>query len=296
MLGSKDFPFPWNGSELLAHEYEKDNYIVIRTGSKTGRAIIFFAGNGLYFPNTESEFTEKIIKNDRYEWENIITDKRVTKYYELIILVRDIYKQWYITGISAKINTVEKTADFLKDLTAGLEITTCGSSAGGYASVLFAHLLNAERFFTIAAQFSIKHQISSEAPFVLMNASNPAVNKYYDISNFIQGGGGYYFYPNKSKIDIPQYELIKNNSNPNFIIIERNSDEHGANMPGFCYPYLLTRSNKELNKIFGEMKKLPILSKWKFARKLLPAGVFIADFTRYLLRKIFSTVKKKFSR
>ena len=183
------FPFPWNNSELLANEYAKDNYKIIRTGNKTGRAIIFCSGNGLYFPNTEAEFTGKIITNDRYEWENLANDKRIMKYYELIIFIRDIYKQWYITGINSRINTVEKTANFLKDLTAGLEITTCGSSAGGYAAVLFAHFLKAERFFSLSGQFSITHQISSEAPFVLMNASNSAVNKYYDISNLHKGGG-----------------------------------------------------------------------------------------------------------
>ena len=183
-----DFPFPWNNSELLKSEYAKDNYKIIRTGSKTGRAIIFCSGNGLYFPNTEAEFTEKIINNDRYEWENLAADKRITRYYELIIFIRDIYKQWYITGINAKINTVEKTADFLKDLTAGLEITTCGSSAGGYAAVLFAHLLKAERFFSLSGQFSITNQINSGAPFVLMNAYNSAINKYYDINNLHKGG------------------------------------------------------------------------------------------------------------
>ena len=187
MPGYKNFPFPWNGSELLEREYEKDNYKLIRTGNKTGRAIIFFSSNGLY-PNTEQEFTEIITKNDRYEWENIATDKRIMKYYELIIFIRDIYKQWHITGINARINNVEKMADFLKDLTASLEVTTCGSSSGGYAAVLFAHFLKAERFFSISGQFSIKHQISSESPFVLMNASNPAINKYYDISNLTQGG------------------------------------------------------------------------------------------------------------
>ena len=65
------FPFTRNNSELLKSEYAKDNYKIIRTGSKTGRAIIFCSGNGLYFPNTEAEFTEKIINNDRYEWENL---------------------------------------------------------------------------------------------------------------------------------------------------------------------------------------------------------------------------------
>ena len=48
--------FPWNNSELVKHEYEKENFKIIHTGAKSKRAIIFFSGNGLYYPNTIEEF------------------------------------------------------------------------------------------------------------------------------------------------------------------------------------------------------------------------------------------------
>ena len=183
--------FPWNGSELLRREYEKDNYRLIHTGSKTNRAIIFFSGNGLYFPNTEEEFTQKIIINDRYEWENLASNKLIRKYYELIIFVRDVYKQWYVTGINPEHDNVDKTADFLRELTRGYDITTCGASAGGYAAVLFASLLDAERFFSMSGQFSIHHQIDAQgAPFVYNYASDIIRNKYYDIAGITHRGGG----------------------------------------------------------------------------------------------------------
>ena len=185
-------PFPWNDSTLVFAEYNKDNYRVIDTGHKTGRAIIFFSGNGLYFPNTEQEFTQKVITMDKYEWENISRDKLIRQYYERIILIRDIYKQWYIQGINSRYNTVDKTAELLRGLTEGFNVTTCGNSAGGYAAVLFASLLNADRFFSVSGQFSIEHQINSGAPFVLENASDSAKNKYYNITQFIQRGGTTY--------------------------------------------------------------------------------------------------------
>ena len=178
--------FPWNGSELLRREYEKDNYRLIRTGSKTNKAIIFFSGNGLYFPNTEEEFTQKIIVNDRYEWENLASNRLIRKRYELIIFVRDVYKQWYVTGMNANYDNVDKTAEFLRELTRGYDVTTCGASAGGYAAVLFASLLDAERFFTFSGQFSIHHQINAQgAPFVYNYASDIIRNKYYDIAGIM---------------------------------------------------------------------------------------------------------------
>ena len=186
------FPFPWNGSPLVHSEYLKDNYRVIDTEAKTGRAIIFFSGNGLYYPNTEQEFTKKVIIDDRYEWEHLSQDKLIRQYYERIIFVRDVFKQWYINGINAEYDTADKTAELMKSLTFGFKVTTCGDSAGGYAAVLFASLIGAERFFSVSGQFSITHQINAGAPFVMMNASDPAKNKYYDISHIAQitGGGG----------------------------------------------------------------------------------------------------------
>ena len=88
--------FPWNNSELVKHEYEQDNFKIIHTGAKSKRAIIFFSGNGLYYPNTIEEFTEKIIKKDRYEWQNISSNKKICEYYELIIFCRDLYKQYWL--------------------------------------------------------------------------------------------------------------------------------------------------------------------------------------------------------
>lgn len=184
------FSFPWNGSALVLREYEKDNYKVIDTGIRTGRAIIFFTSNGLYYPNTEEEFTQKVILEDRYEGENISRHRKIRQYYERIIFVRDIYKQWYVNGINPRYNTADKVAELLEELTHGLKVTTFGGSAGGYAAVLFAYLLKAERFFSISGQFSITHQINEGAPFILMNASDSAKNKYYNITQFTQGGGG----------------------------------------------------------------------------------------------------------
>ena len=107
----------------------------------------------MYFPNEEAEFFDKIIKNNRYEWQNISNDKVFEKKAGKIILVRDVHKQWYVEGISEEYNSVDKTVQLLKSLTDGYEIVTVGNSAGGYAAVLFGCLLNAEKVFTRSGQF-----------------------------------------------------------------------------------------------------------------------------------------------
>ena len=137
--------FPWNDNALVRQVYEQDNYRVIHTGAKNKNAIIFFAGNGIYYPHEEKYFKEAMIDNDRFEWENIVQDYNVRNAYSLIILVRDIYKQWYLTGINSTINTQEKVIEKLKELTKGYEVTTCGNSAGGYMSVLAGIKMEAYR-------------------------------------------------------------------------------------------------------------------------------------------------------
>ncbi len=45
--------FPWNNSETVRKEYDKDNILILETGIKSKKALIFFSSNGIYFPNEE---------------------------------------------------------------------------------------------------------------------------------------------------------------------------------------------------------------------------------------------------
>ena len=289
-----NYPFPWNGSELLRKEYEKDNCIITRTGASTGRVIIFFSSNGIYFPNNEEGFTDRIIRRDYYDFKNLSSDRLIHDYYELVILVRDVYKQWYVNGINPRYDSIDKTAEFLREITSGLKVTTCGSSAGGYAAVLFAHLLKAERFFSMSGQFSIWHQADpSVAPFIYENASCPEKNKYYDISRITLDGGGYYFWPSECENDKAQYELVKDS--PQITILSFKSKQHGVPFPYCCYPYILSRSSAELSSIFSGMKKNVPLRPNIFALKILPITLYphvVPGIIRRFIKKIHRGVKK----
>ncbi|MBQ3403603.1 MAG: hypothetical protein IJG65_09595 [Synergistaceae bacterium] len=285
--------FPWDGSGLVWNEYCRDNYKVIPTGSKTGRAIIFFSGNGLYFPNTKEEFTEKVIRQNRYEWENISSDRLIRQHYELVILVRDVYKQWYVNGINPSYNSVDKVAGLLREITSGFEVTTCGSSAGGYAAVLFAGLMGAERFFSISGQFSIVDQVAEEkAPFVYYNASHSDKNKYYDISVITHRGGGYYLWPSECEIDKAQHELVKDN--PTLTILPFKTKQHGSTIPSYCFPYLLSRTKEELSSILSRVKHDTPINPHFFAFRIMPGFTFVRYAGEWLIRRAARYIVKPF--
>ena len=60
---------------------------------------IYFCSNDIYYPNNESIFRKRIIEKNFYEW----FGTRVDKAYKHIF-VRDVFKQWYLTGININID------------------------------------------------------------------------------------------------------------------------------------------------------------------------------------------------
>ena len=143
-----DWGFPWNGNPIVDKQYEEDNYRITETKAKGNKCIIFFSGNGLYFPNDVETFNEKIIEKDRYEWENVANFSKIVKSYKKIIFLRDIYKQWYLRGINAQVNTIDKVVDLLHELTETFEVVTCGNSAGGYMALYMGAQLKASKIFS----------------------------------------------------------------------------------------------------------------------------------------------------
>lgn len=91
---------------------------------------MFFSRNGLYYPDTVESFVNIIIENDRFEWQNVMKSSLVQVTYEMVILVRDVYKTFYQKGINSSLDSIEKVLYFLKEKTEGYQVITCGQSAG----------------------------------------------------------------------------------------------------------------------------------------------------------------------
>ncbi len=271
--------FPYN-SEIVKEQYKKDNYKVIETGANSKKAIIFFASNGLYFPDNEETFKATVIEKDRYEWLKVSKDEKITDYYSKIIFVRDIYKKWCVNGINKEINTLDKVVELLKGLTEGYEITTCGNSAGGYLSMICGTLLKAEKIFSFSGQFSIVEQI--EKLVVLKEeAKNPDKFKYYDLSGIVKKG--FYFYPSRCENDILQHKYVENNSGIcSFPVV---SSDHGSTVDFACYKYLFTMSEEELMTLHKRFEGKKEISPGQISKLIVP-------FKERVYSNIYRTVRK----
>lgn len=135
--------------------------------------------------------------------------------------MRDIFKQWYLNGINSRVSTPELLIKFLKDETRSMKIITIGSSAGGYASLLYGSLLNARRIIAINPQVEINSLIARSSfdrnPILFRNLHSE-LSKYYDIRNIvdINKDNVYYLYSTKSGWDKEQFATVHNFINIHF--------------------------------------------------------------------------------
>lgn len=156
--------------------------------------------------------------------------------------MRDVFKQWYLTGINEQINSPQKLLEFLKQETDGFKVITIGSSAGGYASALFGPKLKAEKSICFNGQFCLERLVkessltTSPLLFSIFKMNNGgAVNILNDIDSDTPI---YYIYSDKSKWDVEQHEYTKGVRNVK--CIEFNSSKHGI-------PFLKVALSKFIN-------------------------------------------------
>lgn len=286
-MNSKD-DFPWKENELLKEAYKQDNYLVSETGSETGQAVIFFSSNGIYYPNDEETFRAYIQKgNDAFEWFHLAQHREIQSHFEKIIFVRDVYKQWYVTGINERLDSVDKVLAFLRAQTDGYCITTCGGSAGGYAAALFGCLLHADRIFANSAQFLLLPD-SRFGPFIERYASDPPRSRYYDLLPLLREQPNvFYTFPAQCEDDKTQYEHIR--ELPNIHILRIRSKIHGDTLEGICWPYLLTMDNDRRTDLYRRYSEKPVY-RLTASNAILPTG----EKVRLLCHKIAKKLRKLF--
>lgn len=206
---------------------------------------IYFCSNDIWFPHTEEIFRKRIVELNFYEWYK----SRIKKAYKHIFL-RDVFKQWYLTGINGKICSQEWLFEWLKLESEGYKVMTIGSSAGGYASALFGSRLNAEKTICFNAQFTLINEMAncnkSSKPLIYsmlkMGSYNADVMKYFNESSPI-----FYVLSNKSKIDLDQKKYVNGFSNVH--VIEFNSRKHGI-------PFLKIAISDFVNQDIESLRKL----------------------------------------
>jgi len=251
-------------SILIKKQLQQPNYLIEYDNEKLNikeqYCAVYFSSNNIYYPNTKAVFEKDIITKNKFEWYGLRIKKAVKH-----IFIRDIQKQWYLKGINAEIDSIEKLADFLKKETKGYKIIMMGSSSGGFASTLLGSLLKVESVISFNGQFQVLDLLktSSESidPILFRERDNPNINRYFSIKPYINNPERiYYLYSTKSAWDIVNKKHIED---VGISIISFTTKNHGIPFVKSALPYVLNAPQEELNKMNGKTYN-PLLFSFKY--------------------------------
>jgi hypothetical protein len=268
-------------SAAVKEAFLLDNFIIEYNDEfeikENNLCVIYFSSNEIYYPNTVKSFEYSILKRDKYEWKrNKFPQARKH------IFLRDLHKQWYLSGINESLNNPLKILDFLKAETMGYRVITIGSSAGGYAALLYGSLLECERIYAFNAQMNLRVTMKNSNPltdpilFALQNDDN--LTSYFDLSNFLSPKtDNYYFQSCYSKMDLDQLDGINKEAQNKLKIIRFRTSNHGfpflrinlKNVLSFSSSKLYQYSNKTIHPIIFSFQLIGIIPTLSFVLKAL---------------------------
>lgn len=156
-----------------------------------------------------------------FEYNNLIRHKDKFS----IIFVRDPYQLWYLNNIELIYNYITEKINFLKPT----KIITFGVGMGGYASLLFGHLLKVDLVLSYCPQIQPFTTLMVETRILLKEKYIKDINnEYLDLSKIIkfESTKNIIFYGNKDIYINEQVLLLKNNNYDNFIYKEYNTDSY----------------------------------------------------------------------
>ena len=279
MVKKEPFIFQIDSPAVL-EAFDTNNYCIEYTtgdNCNSNLCAIYFSSNDIYYPNTLKSFDYSITGRDKYEWKRNKLPN-ASKH----IFIRDIRKQWYIGGINSKINTASKLAEFLKNETAGFTTYTIGSSAGGFAAILFGSLLKVNRVYAFNAQLNLGVTMQNSNalvdPILFDKIKDDELKHYFDLSNFISESVNYYYFLSLySKMDTDQYESIGLQAKQYLKIIRFKTSHHGIpflkiNLPNilaFNHDNLENLVNKSFHPIVFSIRLIGIKSTFLFLTRAI---------------------------
>lgn len=221
----------WRIVKKVQCQYSGENYLIKdnKQNNVEKIAVLYFSSSGIYFPNTEEMFSKAFVENDKYEF----LDSELKIKADKEIYIRDIAKQFYITGISQMCPDMDSLFQLLKKETEGFKVITVGSSAGGYAATLIGYLLNAELIYCFSGYFNLEIVDTETWFYVEKYKNNRSRNKYYKLGNYIKTNKTklVYFYPTRLSDDVKQAEYLMKYKNDNMAIVGMTSGLHGVCVP-----------------------------------------------------------------
>lgn len=273
----------------VTQKYQNDANCIVRDNEAAvgDWCILFVSSHGMYANNTKEAFESTIIRDDRYDWTNLAKVEPLKTSVSRFIFIRDLYKQWYISGINSEIDDIDKLAEYLRSLTKGYRLIIVGNSAGGYMAALLAAKLKAERAFSISGQWDISDRVNDAYVKAAINAGYEylSILKYLDPEIPI-----FYLYPKGSQWDQKQADLVK--AFPNVIEIPFKSTFHGAACYGINTVWLLTKDERAL----AELSRTAPAEGWE-KRAFLFRSVGLARgsilLAKYVAQKAMKKLKKR---
>lgn len=278
----------------VKHTFNTQNNYLIEYSDKTIKnceeyCILYFSSNDIYYPNTPESFEKQLLQKNRFEWYGTRILKGVKH-----IFLRDIYKQWYLKGINQELSSIEKISNWLKIETEGYKVITVGSSAGGYAAVLFGQLLGAETILTFNGQFNLNDLLKNSNeqlnPIVFREALNNSINKYYQLSTHIVNPESvFYFFSKDSKWDIEQFNSIESER---INVIAFKTSHHGIPILKSNLPFVLNQNNKQLEK-FSQSVHHPLFFSIAIEGMFATLISIVKQLYKVVVKKINQIILKK---
>ena len=235
--------------QSLSVAYGKSNYKIVHGDSKEeNTCYIFFSGNGIYRSNTLGELRKTIYAEDRFEWEYVANLSGIIKTSKCIF-VRDVYKNFYVNGISKKYDDIDKLLEFLRSETSGYIVRTVGNSAGGYMAMLAGSILGAEIIFSFSGIVDLYHYndavYGNNYYFMKKYRDAPGRSRYFDIIRIVNADQPVmFFYAANNDEDVRQANKIKEKRGVVFFPVS--SSEHGKTIRTETISKLFTFTRAEL--------------------------------------------------
>ena len=169
------------------NKQEKSDISFCKIGSDCKNLIISFSGNG-----HDGYERKSSLVNHKYDNKNSNFD---------ILLVRDRF-HWYLGALNGIGNDVDTTVKFLKKERSNYDnVITTGSSAGGYASILFGSLLNVHTVIANVPQIDLEFVVNKSWPCSYKNKKEKGGVLW--ISKSVCGSKDYVKYKNLTEIMQP---------------------------------------------------------------------------------------------
>lgn len=261
------------------------NFKEIAGDNPDGDVYIYFSSNGLYYPNTEECFRKSIIENDRYDFFNFRAKGAATH-----LFLRDVHKQWYVTGISQDLPDLTSVIEFLRTRYEGRPIITIGSSAGAYAAIIAGVQLQAKRAFAFAPQLDlISLAKNSDWNDYELVKQFKDVNTFRTISSAVEVAKSakstriFYFAQLDSKEDQREIQLAQASKTITSLLFK--GKDHGVPVIATLLPELLASRAEDLSSLAQQS------SRWS-AHRFGFHLIGIRYFSLLLKYKLYQLLKK----